>query len=467
MTARVLTLCSLLLCGRAAHAEPEAPLKPADFAYGRELALPGDSQPLVSVALPLDVYRAMHGPDLRELMVFNGRGAQVPHAIRSLRAGPTDAPETVPLPLFPLPLAAAGGNLDTALLIQRDTAGRITSLVARSGPALVPDGGPVAAPRIAAYVLDGRALPRALVALRVQLGEAADDRVLGLRVETSEDLLSFDELPVGGALIQLGHGGQRIDRDLLSLPPTRASFYRLSPVSTDSFPSPLVAVQATLAALDAPQPFERLESRSTASPAPQVFRFDLGGPVPVDRVEFALPEQNTVVNAELCASDKPAGPYHSVLRARLYRVALPDRELAGPTLDVVRRNVRYYELRVEPTGGGVGAGAPKLITYHAPDQLLFLRRGEGPFLLAYGRYRVPPARFEADDLLTLLPKSNAATANASLGERKQLGGTQQLRAPPPPPAYKTYAMWAVLIAGVLALGALALQLARGGGERRS
>jgi hypothetical protein len=467
MTARVLTLCSLLLCAGAAHAEPEAPLKPADFAYGRELALPADSQPLVSVALPLDVYRAMRGPDLRELMVFNGRGAQVPHAIRRLRAGPSDAPETVPLALFPLPLTAAGGNLDTALLIQRDPTGRITSLVARSGPALAVDGGTAAAPRIAAYVLDGRALPRALVALRVQLGEAADDRVLGLRVETSEDLLSFDELPVGGALIQLGHGGQRIDRDLLSLPPTRASFYRLSLVSADSFPSPLVAVQATLAALDAPQPFERLESRSTASPAPQVFRFDLGGPVPVDRVEFALPEQNTVVNAELCASDKPAGPYQSVLRARLYRVALPDRELAGPTLDIVRRNVRYYELRVEPTGGGVGAGAPKLITYHAPDQLLFLRRGEGPFLLAYGRYRVPPARFEADDLLTLLPKSNAGTATASLGERKQLGGSQQLRAPPPPPPYKTYAMWAVLIAGVLALGALALQLARGGGERRS
>ncbi|HKP64924.1 MAG TPA: DUF3999 family protein [Polyangiales bacterium] len=467
MSARVSTLCAVLLCASAAHAAPETPLKPADFAYGRDVQLPDDPQPVVSVALPLDVYRAMRGPDLRELMVFNGRDTQVPHAIRSLRAGPTDAPETVPLALFPLPLSAAGkaGNLETALVIQRDPAGQITSLIARSSTPAV-DGGAEPEPRIAAYVLDGRALPRALVALRVQLRETADDRVLGLRVETSEDLVTFDELPVAGALIQLGHGGRRIDRDLLSLPPTRASFYRLSPVSAASFPSPLVAVQATLATLEAPQPFERLDSQSTGSPAPHVYRFDLGGPVPVDRVELALPEQNTVVNAELYASDDPAGPYHSVLRARLYRVALPDRELSGPTLDVVRRNARYYELRVDPTGGGLGSGAPKLISYHAPDQLLFLRRGEGPFLLAYGRYRAPNDRFEADDLLTLLPKSSTSTSMAKLGEVKQLGGDGQLRAPAPPPPYKTYVMWAVLIAGVFALGALALSLARSG-EKRS
>jgi Protein of unknown function (DUF3999) len=467
MTSHLLPLCLLLVSASVASAESEAPLKPANFAYGRALGLPDDPQPVVSVALPLDVYRAMRGPDLRELMVFNGREAQVPHAIRSLRAGPADAPESVPMALFPLPLSAAGGgNLETALVIQRDAAGQITSLIARSAAAPAADGGAEVAPRIAAYVLDGRSLPRALVALRVQLGEAADDRVLGLRVETSEDLVAFDELPVTGALIQLGHGGRRIDRDLLTLPPTRASFYRLSPVSAASFPSPLVAVHATLAALDAPQPFERLESPSTGSPAPQVFRFDLGGPVPVDRVEFALPEQNTVVNAELRASDKLEGPYQSVLRARLYRVALPDRELTGPTLDIVRKNLRYYELHVESTGGGLGSGAPKLISYHAPDQLLFLRRGEGPFLLAYGRYQVEPARFEADDLLTLLPKASAATATASLGEVKQLGGDRQLQAPAPPPPYKTYVMWAVLIAGVLALGALAVSLARSG-ERRS
>ncbi|HKU43671.1 MAG TPA: DUF3999 family protein [Polyangiales bacterium] len=456
---RTLALLVVLLSASAARAAPAAPLRPSDFAYGRELLLPEGAQPVARVALPLDVYRAMRGPDLQELMVFNGRGAQVPHAIRSLRAGPPDAPETVQLALFPLPLTAAAAvqTVETALLVQRDAAGRVTALSARTG---APETGSAEVPRIAAYVLDGRSLARAVVALRVQLAETADDRVLRLRIEASEDLQTFEELPVGGALIQLGHGGKRIDRDLLTLPPTRASFYRLRPVSATSFPSPLVAVHATLAALDAPQPYERLETKSSGSPAAQVFRFDLGGPVPVDRVELALPELNTIVNAELAASDKAAGPYSTVLRARLYRVAASDRELSGPTLDVVRRNARYYELRVDPAGGGVGAGAPVLITYHAPDELLFLRRGEGPFTLAYGRYAVPPVRFDADDLLTLLPQSSAPLPAAKLGERKLLGGETQLRAPAPPPPYKTYVMWAVLIAGVVALGILALQLAR-------
>jgi hypothetical protein len=191
-----------------------------------------------------------------------------------------------------------------------------------------------------------------------------------------------------------------------------------------------------------------------------VFDFDLGGPVPVDRIKFQLPENNTIVNAELFASSSRQGPWASIVRTRLYRVARPEVELTAPTLEVARRNARYYQLRVEPMGGGLGAGAPELVTYHSPDQLLFLRRGEGPFTLAYGRYRVQHARFEADDLLSLSPDQPTPTAEGTLGEVKTLGGKDRLAEPKAPPPYKTYAVWAVLIAGVALLGTIALRLAR-------
>jgi hypothetical protein len=155
-----------------------------------------------------------------------------------------------------------------------------------------------------------------------------------------------------------------------------------------------------------------------------------------------------------------------VLRARLYRLQRKESELKGPTVDMARSNERYFELRVSATGGGIGSGRPVLVTYHAPDQLLFLRRGAGPFTLAYGRYESPHARLDAHDILSLLPQEAAPVASAHWGERKLLGGPKKLVAPPPPPPYKTYAIWAVLIAGVVLLGVLALQLARTSGPPR-
>lgn len=138
--------------------------------------------------------------------------------------------------------------------------------------------------------------------------------------------------------------------------------------------------------------------------------------------------------------------------------------LTGPRLHVFRQRVRFYELRVDRSRVGLGAGTPTLATYHTPEQLLFLLRGSGPFTVAYGRHGVRRQRFEPDELLGLLPPQAgggaAQPARARLGEKHDLGGARLLAAPAPEVPYKTYALWAVLIAGVGLLGFLAYRLAR-------
>jgi hypothetical protein len=126
---------------------------------------------------------------------------------------------------------------------------------------------------------------------------------------------------------------------------------------------------------------------------------------------------------------------------------------------------------VENKGGGLGQGVPRLHTFHVPEQLLFVRRGAAPFTLAYGSLRATPSEFSADELLALLPPASKSQAGApkpepaiaSAGATRTLGGDAALRAPPPPPPIKTYVLWAVLIAGVGLLTALALRLLRGMG----
>jgi len=66
-----------------------------------------------------------------------------------------------------------------------------------------------------------------------------------LRLEASEDLVHFADVPVDGALIQLGHGGQRIDRDQITIRPTQAPFYRLRAAREATFPVAITRITAT------------------------------------------------------------------------------------------------------------------------------------------------------------------------------------------------------------------------------
>ena len=464
MTARVWFWClgsCLVSLPAAADPNEQAPLRPADFAYGRDVALPESPQPVVRVELPIDVYRVMRGPGLVELMVFNGRGAQVPHAI----GGPPEQPvtvETAVLPFFPITVEAtkkaSSGGL--ALDVERDAQGEVIRIAALSVGEKTGAAEPAPAQPIESYVLDARAVSRPIVALNVQLEGSADARILPLQLEASDTLVTFRPISVQGAIVQLGHGGDRIDSNLIELPASESKFYRLRPANLPSFPAPILRVTATLASTEAERVYERLVVRPAQAPKPNIYRFDLGGPVPVDRIDVELPETNTIVNAELAASDKPDGPYYPVERLRLYRVTNAGVEARSLPFDLERRDDRYYELRIEAKGGGVGSGSPALVAYRIPDDLVFLRRGDGPFTVAYGRYRVDPVRFEADDLLSLLPKDNPPAARGALGPQKTLGGPERLIAPDPPPPYKAYVVWGVLILGVLLLGGLAFHLAR-------
>jgi Protein of unknown function (DUF3999) len=466
MSGKLLALCCALLCvASRAHAQtPSAEpheLRPNDFAFGRVVQLTASDSALVELELPVDVYRGSRSADLKDLWVFNAGGEPVPQALR--RASRPQAPEAIAtlLPLFPVLAEHFAASLELSVAITRGPAGQLLQLHSRNPP----DEAGHEAGAVAAYVLDARALDRGVTALRFEWFGAPDQLILPLTVESSEDLLSWSPIAVNGVLLHLEHDGHRVDRDRIEMTSGKAAFFRVRPLNRRSFPAPLRAVFAELV-VDAPTPvLERLAVRGQALAARSgVYRFDLGGPVPVERLEVELPEDNTVIAAELWSAEQEDGQYQRVAEARIYRVLADGQPLIGPSLTLFRQRARYYELRVDGTRAGIGAGMPTLVTYHSPDLLLFLRRGAPPFTLAYGRHGVLRQRFEADDLLALLPLADSAAATparATLGDAKPLGGVARLLAPKPAPPYGTYALWAGLLAGVALLAAISYRLVRG------
>jgi hypothetical protein len=443
-----------------ARAEPNASsveLRPRDFAYGRLIQLPEDGSALLQVELPVDVYRNSRTPGLQDVLVFNALGAQVPHALRAASSQPSEVPQLVALPLFPVPLALSIERVEMAVAVERSAAGQVLRITSRSDLA----DGQLKSQPIAAYLLDARALPRALLRLRFELTAAPDDLVLPVSVETSADLITWRSVEVVGALLHLKHAEHSIEQAQLELAPTRAEFLRVRPQAGGPFPVSVSSVSAELVANAAPRRLSRVDAIGRPVAAKSgVYRFDLGGAVPVERLELALPEDNIVIAAELWSAQRAEGPYQRVLDARFYRIVAAGKALSGPSFEIARMARRYYELRVDTTRPGLGGGRPRLLTYHAPDQLLFLRRGDPPFTLAYGRYGARRLRFEADDLLALVPTAGKPTAIASLLPAAVLGGVALLDAPKPAPPYTTYALWSVLLCGVALLAALAYRLVR-------
>lgn len=453
-----IAICLLASAAAVVRADGAPELRPTDFAFGRSVTPSDDASPLVEVALPVDVYRASRVEGLADVWVFNARGAPVPHALRRGTQA-TSAPTSAELvPVFPVPAAIP---LELSLVITRGPTGEIQQLQRR--PALEIAGVPAAAEQVGAYLLDVRGLKREVRALRFSWLDPPGHLILPLSIEVSSDLISWRPLAVEGGLLRLEHAGNRIERDRVELAAGASAFLRVRPADSErmTFPAQLRAVFAEPAA-DVPlRVLERMVVEPTAPAADSgVYRFDLGGQLPVERIEIELPEDNTVIAAEVWAADKRDGPYQRIAEARFYRVhpAGDPKPLIGPSVRVLRQRARFYELRVDATRLGLGSGKPSLIAHYAPDELLFLRRGEGPFTLAYGRHAVSRKRFEAQDLLSLVPHGEGKPASATLSEPKPLGDASVLEPPEPPPPYSTYALWAVLIAGVALLGGLAYRL---------
>jgi hypothetical protein len=116
---------------------------------------------------------------------------------------------------------------------------------------------------------------------------------------------------------------------------------------------------------------------------------------------------------------------------------------------------------VDERGGGLGIEAPALRFAVRATQLVFLARGEPPFTLALGNGSVKAANLP---LSTLIPDYSAERLK-TLGQATVTGAVvvkPSVVAPLPEVGgdWKKLGLWAVLLLGVAALGAMAYSLLR-------
>ena len=451
----------LAVAGAAGAAE-----RPADFAYGMPLGTDG-SEPLYEVTVPPAVYGGVTRADLGDVRVFNGAGDPVPFAWRPRRSADVESTPPVALTLFPLRAEAGRGMDGLSIRVRRGPDGRSSiDVTSSSGPQ------PPGEKRVVGYFVDVTALDRTLRAIELDWEPVPGGYAGRLRIETSDDLGSWRTLAAAAPLVDIEMAGQRLQQKRVELPPHRAKYLRLSWVAQGAVAPPeLTALRAELVdrTIEAPRQWVLVDP--AAGEKPGEYLFDMRGHFPVDRLRLRLPEANTVARVEWLARDRADQPWRPLTRATVYRLRRDGGDVTSADLAIGAAADRYWLLRVDPRGGGLGAGMPQLEAGWIPHALVFAARGEPPFQLAYGRRGAQPAHHAIDTLIPgyregASPKLQAAGTGAAQAvgvssakalAQHELGGQARLKEAID---WKRWSLWGALVLGVLILGAMAWRLMR-------
>jgi hypothetical protein len=170
---------------------------------------------------------------------------------------------------------------------------------------------------------------------------------------------------------------------------------------------------------------------------------------------------NEIVRNESRGTPVGLGRLKDVSLGNAYLETSPRSQRTGPlklrltSVDVGADVDRCWLARVTSPEGGVHDVAPKLqVAWNAQD-LVFLARGNGSFVLAYGNGSALAASAELGPLL-----KGVTIQQAELGTPRSAGGPARLQPAPRVVPWKMVILWSTLGLGILLLGWMAYRLSR-------
>ena len=392
------------------------------------------------------------------MRVFNADGESVPFAFEPRPAPRAQKPQPIAARYFPL-YGEQPSDLDgLRLKVEKSGAGTVVSVKSEGGE-------PLAKRRLLAYLVDLSALKQPYEALELDWRQDSASYATNLRVEASEDFKSWTTVVPQAPLVRVEHDGQRLEQRTVEFQPRTAKYLRLSwPAFARSDgagraePPELTRVMVRTGDIALEPERTWKETLPEAGEKPGEYLFDLGGQFPVERVRFALPQENTIARVELLSRADPRRDWQPVASSAIYRLTQQGHQVSSPDLVVPINASRYWLLRVDQKGGGLGSGLPRLSAGWVPQKLVFAARGREPFQIAYGSSKAQPGAYPIETVVPgWLSEARPKLAHAELLPERLLGGAAALH---PSFNYRIWGLWGALALGVVLLAWMAWRLSK-------
>ena len=442
MTKRSVSLRAAVAVAGAVLAASAEALDPLEFVAGWPIEAPANAE-VFDVPLTVEVYAA--ADSLEQLAILDANGAPQSFFRRGQPAAAATEQRVV-LEASPLFVGGAVGAPSVGVT----TSPRGTSVT-------VTPGAP-GTPAITGFVLDARGVETAPVALELDWRALPQPFLLDVVVEQSTDLTRW--AAVGRASVAaLAIGGTEARHARVPVRASAGGYFRVTPSRTVADWHLLRATLVSSSgepAVPASARFAPLAAAPADAPSGAVY-FDAGGPLPVQSVTLAFADDGWV-RADVAASRSLDGPWTNVAYGELfYALSFEGQELKSEPVQVGRREARYW--RVVPAMP-VRSERFELAVEFPVETLRVAARGGAPYLLAAGTLaeEAGPDSTLAS-VWSTIESSAVAVPLATLGARRELGGPAALVVVQPFP-WRTISLWAVLIAGVLVVGTMAVRLAK-------
>jgi len=423
--------------------------RPADFATQVPLAVSGTG-PWYRLDLPLAVQLNARQADLSDVRVFNAAGEPQAYALSRQSAQRSESRNVTDVKWFPLYAA----DTQTALpdvVMKASTTGTLVEIT----PSTAPKPGKQV---LRGWVLDASAIKAPLQQLTLDWSREQEG-FQRFSIEASDDLQHWDAWG-DGQVARLSFADERVEQHDVNLPGQSARYLRLvwqgqaAPLLTSA-----KLVSATRSSVPLPlvwsQPFT-----GTRLGAGE-YSWQLPAGVSIERLRVELKQPNTLAPVTLSGRRDSKQAWQPLSNGLLYRLTQNGQDVVQDELQLPGQTVAELKLQVDERGGGLGVEAPALRFAVRATQLVFLARGEPPFTLALGNASAKAASLP---LSTLIPDYKPERFE-TLGQAKVVGEVAvtpvaMVAAADPGTNWKKLGLWAVLLLGVAALGAMAYSLLR-------
>ena len=474
----IVTAIGALLATVAIHAAPDD-----DYAYSWPLQTQGDSAAW-QIELTPEIYAAVSRADLRDVEVVNAANERVPVALYSAPA--TDAHEDIwGLPIFSLPASSAqapsAGDDAIHLKIERGADGKLRS----ADMNLVGTGSGNATRQSARdLLLDASALHAPTSGLRILWNASGQSETARFAVSASDDLQQWQRLVDGATVMHLVQDGGVLERHDIALN-THSAYLRLRRLDDGPDLASLVVQARTISPSTTQRPARqwiaatldgtdthRLDNEfpSSNDTSTVAYRYHLPAPLAVEAIRTELADDNSLARLFVLSRQRPHKPDTDdrpnwARRAQFLAFRLREGDATVGNDEVfASAGGRAIEWRIEVATPL--SHAPVLSVAFRPDRFIFLAQGKGPYRLVAGSARALRAEYPVDAALAPLRAKlgqNWQPPLATLGARTTLQGESALKEAPPvaaPHDWRSWLLWAVLVAAAALVGGLALSLLR-------
>lgn len=433
-------VAAILLAALPAFAQP-----PSQFRSSAPITL-GGADALNEVEIPVEAYRDARR-DLGDIRVFNKAGEAVPYAWSGMPPPQLEATPPIELPMFPISKVEPAGANTGAEVTVRASDGTLVSVKSRGGAA----GKTKVMPK--AYLLDASKATEPMRALWFAWKAAPGSEVVNLTIESSDDLRSWSRV-ASSPIVGLEANGRIVSQPRVEFPSRKPKYFR---VTWDAASFDLAEVRAEHEQRGVLPKRKSMTVNAAPSGNGSEFVFDLGGRLPVESLRLVPGQPNSVLSTLIFTRDEEKEAWRPMASASFYRLDHEGKELQSPAIEIGRRPARYWLVRLAP-GSSAGAAPTMEVAWKNPT-LVFVAQGEGPFHLAFGNAQATSTALPLTQLVPATPQP-LKIGNAQVGP---------VRAGPPPTRWENLvgemnprriALWAILFAGVAALGLMAWRLSR-------